>query len=460
MSAKTIYEKIIRASNQWYNDGLAKAEVRNLSGAVESLTVSLRFNKMNTDARNLLGLVYFEMGEIVEALTEWVISKNYKPDDNIASHYLDEIQSNQGRLDTINQTIKKYNQALLYCRQNSRDLAIIQLKKVLSLNPKLVSGHQLLALLYIQEGKYELAKKSLRNASKIDTNNTVTMRYMKEVNLALRDNTGSKKAKKEEQISFQSGNETIIQPRYLKETSVFGTILNLVIGVAIGVAITWFLVVPGVRQQIQNQANAKVLEANSNISSKNQTIASLETQIEDLQAQIEDAKTDGAAAEDKLKSYDALLDAYTAYVGKQTDKAKTALEKITVDDLSTDARAIYETITTGVDEESMQTLYQSGYTAYTQADYETATTDLQKVVDADESYDNGNALFYLAQAYQKKGDTETARPLYERFITLYPGTERAATSQNVLSQTATVQQTQEEQQQEQQPEVQQEEQQQ
>ena len=58
--------------------------------------------------------------------------------------------------------------------------------------------------------------------------------------------------------------------------------------------------------------------------------------------------------------------------------------------MSTDAKAIYETITTGVDEESMQALYESGYTAYTQADYETATTDLQKVVDADESYDNGN----------------------------------------------------------------------
>ena len=68
-------------------------------------------------------------------------------------------------------------------------------------------------------------------------------------------------------------------------------------------------------------------------------------------------------------------------------------------------------------------------------------------MDADESYDNGNALFYLAQAYQKKGDTETARPLYERFVTLYPGTERAAISQGVLSDTtATVQQTQEAQQ--------------
>lgn len=46
-----------------------------------------------------------------------------------------------------------------YCKQDSRDLAIIQLKKVLSLNPKLVKAHQLLALLYLQDNKLELAKK-------------------------------------------------------------------------------------------------------------------------------------------------------------------------------------------------------------------------------------------------------------------------------------------------------------
>ena len=134
------------ASNAYYNDALEKAGVRDLSGAIESLKISLRFNKLNIDARNLLGLIYYEMGEVVTALTEWVISKNYQPKDNLASRYLDEVQKNQARLDSVNQTIKKYNQALLYCKQNSRDLAIIQLKKVLSLNPKLVSGHQLLAL--------------------------------------------------------------------------------------------------------------------------------------------------------------------------------------------------------------------------------------------------------------------------------------------------------------------------
>ena len=94
---------------------------------------------------------------------------SFPPNKNIADDYINAVQNNATRLDTLNQTIKKYNQALLYCKQESRDLAIIQLKKVLSLNPKLVKGHQLLALLYMQEGHLEKAKHSLRNAGKIDT---------------------------------------------------------------------------------------------------------------------------------------------------------------------------------------------------------------------------------------------------------------------------------------------------
>ena len=172
-----VFQKAVRLSNFYYNDGLEKAKVRNLSGAIVSLKKSLRFYKYNIDARNLLGLVYYEMGEAVDALSEWVISKSYKQEDNMAERYLNELKANRSQLENINQTIKKYNQALLYCKQESRDMALIQLKKVLSLNPRLVKAHQLLALLYMQDGKLEQAKKSLRNAGKIDTNNTITLRY-------------------------------------------------------------------------------------------------------------------------------------------------------------------------------------------------------------------------------------------------------------------------------------------
>ena len=52
-----IYKKIVMASNASYNEALKKARVRDLSGAILNLKESLRFYKMNIDARKLLGLV-------------------------------------------------------------------------------------------------------------------------------------------------------------------------------------------------------------------------------------------------------------------------------------------------------------------------------------------------------------------------------------------------------------------
>ena len=77
--------------------------------------------KYNIHARNLLGLVYFETGEVVAALSEWVISKNMQPENNIAADYINRLQKNANRLDTINMSIKKYNQCLEYCKRGSVD---------------------------------------------------------------------------------------------------------------------------------------------------------------------------------------------------------------------------------------------------------------------------------------------------------------------------------------------------
>ena len=51
-----VYKIVVKASNSYYNVGLAKAQVRDLSGAIAALKTSLRINKKNIKARNLLGL--------------------------------------------------------------------------------------------------------------------------------------------------------------------------------------------------------------------------------------------------------------------------------------------------------------------------------------------------------------------------------------------------------------------
>lgn len=428
----TVFWKVRRISNSYYNLGLQQAEVRNLSGAVESLKNSLKFNKYNIAARNLLGLVYHEMGETVAALSEWVISQSYQPDDNLANGYLDEIQKNRGQLDTINQTIKKYNQALHYCQQDSRDLAIIQLKKVLSMNPKLIKGHQLLALLYLQDGKLELAKKSLRNAGKIDTNNTTTLRYLKEVNTQLKEKSPSKKPKDDDLISYQSGNETIIMPKRFKESSLGSTLAYIVTGLVVGAAVTAFLIVPSVKNQAKEDAKQQILEASDTISSNGQTIKDLEQQVSNLQDQLEEEANNNEKVADQIKTYERLLNAYVSYTADDVIAAGQALDKVNTSYLSKKSKSIYKDLNDEVRAQYLDKLYQEGYGYYQRGKYEDAITDLQKIVDEEEDFQDGSAAYYLAQSYRKNGDLDSAKPYYQYVIDKHPGTERARTSQNYV----------------------------
>lgn len=433
------YNKIIRLSNTLYNVGLEKAKVRDLSGAADSLRKSLRFNKANIQARNLLGLVYFEMGETVDALSEWVISRSLQPEDNVAEGYLNSIQSNRAKLNTINQTIKKYNQALLYCQQGSQDLAIIQLKKVLSLNPNLVKGHQLLALLYMQEGRFDQAKKELRAAGRIDANNTLTLRYLKEANVQLHGEQPSQKnsrKEKEEQIAYQSGNETIIQPAHFKDNSGIMTIINIVIGIAIGVAITFFLIMPSIRQSATSDAKKAEVEANNNLTTKNQEIKKLEEQIENLNSQIDALNQQQEGAQQVTDTYDKLMEGYHAFAQENIEEAGNVLAEVNPDLLSDSARAIYDEINGKVNEQYIASVFEKGEKAYNSQNFEEAVTELEKVVQIEEDYDDGNAIYYLAQSYRRLEDMENAKKYYQRMVELHPGTERARTSQNYLDEMA------------------------
>ena len=425
----SVFLRVKRISNMYYNDGLQKAEVRNLSGAIISLKKSLKFNKYNIDARNLLGLVYYEMGEVVNALSEWVISKSYKQDDNIAGRYLDELRKNRAQLDAINQTIKKYNQALLYCKQDSRDLAIIQLKKVLSLNPKLVRAHQLLALLYLQEDKLDQAKKELRSAGKIDANNTTTLRYLKEVNTRLREKGSLRKKKEEDLISYQSGNEMIIMPSRFQEYSLGGSLGYLLLGLIIGALAIGFLVVPNVENKVKQEMKDQIVQMNETLSSNAQQIQSQTNQIAQLENEIAVLK----GSPEHTNAYEALLAGYVAYVANDYMTAGANLERVDTTKLSQYALDLYNAMWPTVSVTYYETLFTTGYNSYQAENYADTIANLLPVVNADMSYKEGTAAYYLAQAYRKSGDMESAKPYYQYVIENYPGTQQANTAMSYMT---------------------------
>ena len=204
----------------WYNDGLRKAQVRDMSGAIVSLQQSLQYNRENIAARNLLGLVYYVIGEVSEALVEWIISKNLCPRDNIADYYIKNVQNSANELESLNQAIKKFNQCLVYCQQNGEDLAIIQLKQVIASHPTFLKAYQLLALIYIQMNQNTKARQILIEAKKLDTTNELTLTYLQEVTKQRgrygKNAERSFRKPKSATVEYSLGNETIIQPKRSK----------------------------------------------------------------------------------------------------------------------------------------------------------------------------------------------------------------------------------------------------
>lgn len=445
-----LYKRIIYISNRFYNDGLERAGVRDLTGAITSLRQSLKFDKNNVEARNLLGLVYFETGEVVAALSEWVISKNLRPKKNIADDYINMIQTNQNRLDTINQTIKKYNQALTYCNQDSLDLAVIQLKKVLSLNPKFIRAHQLLALLYINSEEWERAKRELTKCLEIDTNNTATLRYLKEVDEMLlpEENvkSSSKKQKKsDEVIKYQSGNETIIQPANMKESRGVTSLLNLGVGLAIGIAIAFFLILPARIQTARANIDEELRKVSEQSDAKTATIDELQQQLGELQAQNETLQQDMTAYmgtdDGTLQSVESLMRAASAYLTDPEDVTAVAdyLDQIEEErteegeeETSEAFDSLYNTLLALVGPQLAESYDEAGHAAFWAANYEEAIPNLAKAYQYDAT--NGQALFDLANSYYRMGDEVRAKELYQQVVELFPNTEKADKSAAALEQ--------------------------
>lgn len=429
----SIYRQFVGISNYLYNQALAKAKTRDLSGAIADLRLSLQYNKVNTNARNLLGLIYYEMGEGVAAVREWLISKGYQSEENRASVYLEQTKKEPAEKERINQQARKYTQVVAYCHQDSLDLAVIQLKKILAGNANFVKGWQLLALIYIHDGELEQARKALHKAEAIDVGNQTTARYLKEVTEQLRKG-GGKKAKKVQAVAYQNGNDTIIQPKFRGDIGFWGMAANLLVGVAIGVAITWYLVVPGVRKQAVSDASVAVTEANNTIAEKNNTIKSLEEQIDSLTGDVQDAKDDMKNRDAAIDASEALLTAYDAYINENIELAGDTLEGIDEKLLSENGRNIIKTLREQVNNEYLTQAYTEGMSAYNSYRNEEAIEQLSKVVAMDEQYDNGNALYNLAQAYRKTENWEKALECYSKVVELFPGSSLAYNANRYVTQ--------------------------
>lgn len=420
-------KKIMYQSNSWYNDGLRKAQVRDMSGAIVSLQQSLQYNRENIAARNLLGLVYYGIGEVSEALVEWIISKNLCSRDNIADYYIKKVQNSANELESLNQAIKKFNQCLVYCQQNGEDLAIIQLKQVIASHPTFLKAYQLLALIYIQMNQNTKARQILIEAKKLDTTNELTLTYLQEVTKQRgrygKNAERSFRKPKSATVEYSLGNETIIQPKRSKIRDMAQQLAfaNILIGMVLGAALIWFLVAPAVNQnrseKLNNQMRAYSEQINTleaQVSAQTRTLDQYRTAGDEAQKAVDQAKATSDSYEKLLQVSSQSRSGEYSY----TDMADALLE-ITRDSLGDSGKEMYDTLSDSIFPTACRRRYAAGVDSLKSEDYDQAIEYLTKVVKMDESYNDGQAIYRLAQAYQGKGDTENAKTWYQKMVDTY-----------------------------------------
>jgi len=331
------YWKITSLSNVYYNKALGQAKIRDLTGAIYSLKQSLQFNKLNTNARNLLGLIYFETGEIVAALSEWVISKHYQEENNDADMYIGEIQSNPNKLDMYSQVIRKYNSALDSAKHGDEDMAIIQLKKVTSQNPKFIRASQLLALLYMMSDKKDNRAKALKilnNIIKVDITNTTTLAYLQELSdirpksdpLAARTEEPKVNTRKTLPHLEEADQYKTITPYKEEKPSVL-PFVNFIIGIITGLALTYFLIMPHIRSSETENANKDFKKysesqaaADSDLTALKSQNETLQAKIADLNSELEELKGDGnVSGSSLLELYDKLFKASELFMDEDME---------------------------------------------------------------------------------------------------------------------------------------------
>lgn len=414
-----IFIKAKAISNKFYNKALVMANSQDLSSAIETLNKSIEFDKTNHTARNLLGLVYLEIGEIGNALKQWIISSSYFKDNNIAKNYIDTVQNNSRKLEKYNDAIKMYNKALNYMNQKSEDMAIIQLKKALEINPKFVEAYNLLALCYIHEKDNDKALSCVNKVLDMDITNKKALTYYNAIN------QGAQRTVKAEKSNVKANVKTYNPAdKKLRKRSAFSDITSFIIGAVVVGVVMYVLMIPAIKKDTDVKIS-QLTESNEAMSKqltdKMDENKQLADQYEKDKAQLSQENATLKAQLDEIEMTQKIGQIQSLYDNNQTEEAAQQLLALEGSQFNAQTQTLYDALKAQIIPEQSQKYYNQGMAQYSAKNYSEAKVLLEKSLSlsTNQSY-SSDALYFSGRIAEINGDTATAKSIYQKVIDNYP----------------------------------------
>lgn len=349
------------------------------------------------------------------------------------------IQEGDKISDNVRNSIFMYNKAIESLRNGSEDIAIIELKKAVSMNPHFNEALNLLGICYSYTGDKEKAADAFSKVVSSEPNSVYAMNFMQRSGIGdpmsssfkprqqkkpqqeqpgeplkrIRDKKPEKPEKPEKSTSSLIFNgsrnkRTLISAAKIGAGFAAGLLLSLVIYSS--------LPKPEAVQLPPEDDNSEVLD--------NEAMAELEQKYAELEKKLEVSQKDRENAIKQADYYKAAFRIYEieSMVGqRQYESAADMLLLMKTVEFKDSEKQKFDSLYAKVMPLAAKSAYDTGYKLYNQKKYPDALKSFEKIRMYDPKYSKMDAaLYYMGRCSQMQHDSRSALALFQELTGGYP----------------------------------------
>lgn len=344
---------------------------------------------------------------------------------------IEKFSANSEKTEKVINSVELYNKAIEYLKAGNEDIAMIELKKVVSANPNFYEAVNLLGLCYAYTNQLDKAEELFGSIVERENNTIKAADYLNFISIT--ENASNRKTTRSpNKVNNYAPNKKIKEP--IQKSSIISNdilaenivlekigsqfkkphtvvILNVISVICFIAAIILFFA--AARETRGVDAAEKTANEQQQVMAENNSVAELDK----LKEQLEAANT-------KLKQYELstqVSQISALYNQKKYIEAADKLMSIKVDDLSADLKTKYSSIKDNVLLGAANQLATDGNTLYKNKKYAEAVKKLEKLFALGDNWDFADkALYILGKSYVEINEIQKAAVTYEKLINEYP----------------------------------------
>jgi|GEM_PF-696860 len=340
--------------------------------------------------------------------------------------------------ESVIDSIKAYNKAIEYLRTGSEDIAIIELKRVVAVNPDFYEAVNLLGLCYAYTNQLDKAQELFGKVVQSEDNVLKAAEYL---NYVTGGDSSSSRKKSRPVKGSSASHKTSIKDKYQKKEVYpvrneaynqddvepeliliktlgnqfkkpgFALAFNLFSVICLVAALVFFIL--AVKDTKDTPMDVEPV-ADTTV---NETLSKTLQENKELKMQLDEANLE-------LKQYklsNEISQVSTLYSQGKYLTAAEKLREIPVDQLNAEQKERYETLKKNVNLKAASELTTKGNSLYNSKKYAEAIENLEKVFELGDNWTFGDkALYILGKSYVEQGENQKGAETFQKLITQYP----------------------------------------